>query len=267
MRPYFAFFRIRFIHSLQYRVAALAGLMTQFAWGFMLLLSYQAFHQAGPAGFPMTLPELSAYVWLQQAFLALYMTWFFESDIMESLRGGQIAYDLARPVDLYWRWFCRAAANRLAKAVLRSAPILVVALLLPEPLRLPLPPGPAELLLFLLSTLLGLGVVVACSMFVYISGFYTLSVMGIRILFMVVVDFLAGAILPLPFFPEGAQRVLQLLPFAAMQNLPLRLYSGNIAGAAAAQGIALQLFWLAALCWLGHRWMARSLDRVIVQGG
>jgi ABC-2 type transport system permease protein len=39
MRPYRALFRIRFTNSLQYRVAAFAGLATQFAWGFMYILA------------------------------------------------------------------------------------------------------------------------------------------------------------------------------------------------------------------------------------
>ena len=33
MRKYQAFFRIRFINTLQYRSAAIAGMATQLAWG------------------------------------------------------------------------------------------------------------------------------------------------------------------------------------------------------------------------------------------
>ncbi|AGI39710.1 hypothetical protein Clst_1656 [Thermoclostridium stercorarium subsp. stercorarium DSM 8532] len=35
MKKYISFFRIRFINGLQYRSAAYAGIMTQFAWGSM----------------------------------------------------------------------------------------------------------------------------------------------------------------------------------------------------------------------------------------
>ena len=47
----------------------------------------------------------------------------------------------------------------------------------------------------------------------------------------------------------------------------LCLYSGHIAGAEAAQGIALQVFWAAALILLGRALMKRALKRVTVQGG
>ena len=52
-----------------------------------------------------------------------------------------------------------------------------------------------------------------------------------------------------------------------MQNAPLRIYSGDIAGAAAWQVIALQLFWLVFMCVAGKLLMHRALKQVVVQGG
>ena len=61
--------------------------------------------------------------------------------------------------------------------------------------------------------------------------------------------------------------ILEMLPFAAMQNMPLRIYSGNIAGVEALKGIAFQVFWLAALMIVGRITMGRAMKKVIVQGG
>jgi len=71
----------------------------------------------------------------------------------------------------------------------------------------------------------------------------------------------------LPFFPDGFRHVAQALPFAAMQNMPLRIYSGNISGADALYGIIFQLCWLAVLLALGKLWMGATLKKVVVQGG
>ena len=46
MRKYLAFFRLRFSMDLQYRAAAFAGVITQFAWGTMEILMFRAFYQA-----------------------------------------------------------------------------------------------------------------------------------------------------------------------------------------------------------------------------
>jgi len=267
MKMYGALFRIRFINALQYRAAALAGMATQFAWGFMEIFAFSAFYRANPAAFPMEFSQTVSYIWMQQAFLALFMMWFWENDIANSITEGSISYEMVRPVDLYSRWFCQAAANRLARSLLRCAPILIVALIVPEPYRMSLPPNVWQLFLFMLSAALSLGVVVSFSMLMYISLFYTLSPMGVRLIVAVLSDFLAGGTVPLLFFPEPVRAVAELLPFASMQNMPLRIYSGNITGADALYGIILQVFWLAVLLLIGRFTMSRALKKVIVQGG
>jgi len=267
MRKYFAIFRIRFVNTLQYRAAALAGLSTQFAWGFMLIISFSAFYHTNPYAFPMEFSHTVSFIWIQQAFLALFASWFWDDDIANSITEGSIAYDLVRPISLYGKWFSTSAARRLARATLRCMPILVLAFILPAPFRLTLPPSLLQFGLFILSTTLGLGVVVAFAMLVYTSLFYTISPSGIRIMVMVIGDFLSGGIVPLPFFPAQIRNVVELLPFASMLNMPARIYSGNIAGAEALNGILLQCFWLIALVFIGNLITRRALKRVIVQGG
>ena len=267
MNKYLAITRIRFSNSLQYRAAAVAGMVTQFAWGFMEIFAFSAFYKANPAAFPMEFSQTVSYIWIQQAFLALFMMWFFESEIFSSVANGSIAYELARPVDLYNRWFCQSAANRLARAALRCMPILLVAFIVPQPYRMSLPPSLGQFVLFLLSASLSFCVVISFSMLIYISTFYTLSPIGIRLIAAVLSDFLAGATIPLPFFPEPFRQIAQWLPFASMQNMPLRVYSGNIAGAEAVQGVLIQIAWFVVLVIIGKLLMKNALKKVVVQGG
>jgi ABC-2 type transport system permease protein len=252
---------------LQYRAAALAGVATQFAWGFMLILAHLAFARANPAAYPMEFSQTVSYLWIQQAFLSLFAPWVFDGEIFAAITSGDIAYELVRPMDLYGKWFCHAAASRLARTALRCLPIFAVAFFLPPPFAMALPADLSRLLLFLASAALAWGVVVAFSLLVYALTFYTLSPVGLQILAVSVVDFLAGGIVPLPFFPEPFRGAAEWLPFAAMQNMPLRVYGGGVAGVAAARGLGLQVFWLCALVALGRLLMARALRKVVVQGG
>ena len=267
MNTYLALIKMRFVNGLQYRVAAVAGIVTQFAFGFMFILQHMAFYRSNPAAFPMQISEVSSYIWMQQAFLMMLSTWFFDTDILNAITGGQIAYELARPMDLYGKWFCQVIATRTARTALRCLPVIFVGLMLPQPYRLVLPPHILQLLLFVLSLILALGVIVAFGMLMYIATFYTMSATGTRIIAGVLADFMAGAIIPMPFFPDGFRQVAQLLPFAAMQNMPLRIYSGNIAGMDAVGGILFQLFWFVVLFTAGKFWMGKTLKKVIVQGG
>jgi len=267
MSTYFSLVKMRFINGLQYRAAALAGIVTQFAFGFMFISMYLAFYRTNPSAFPMGISEVVSYIWMQQAFIMLFVTWFFEGEIFSAITSGQIAYELARPMDLYSKWFSQCVASRMSRTVLRCLPILIIGFILPEPYRLMLPPDAVQLLLFFLSSVLTLGVVVSFSMLIYITTFYTMSPLGIRLIGAVLADFMAGQIIPLPFFPAGFRQVAELLPFAAMQNMPLRIYTGNISGTDALLGILLQIFWLIALFIIGKIWMRGTLKKVIVQGG
>jgi ABC-2 type transport system permease protein len=175
MRAYLSFFRIRFINGLQYRVAAYAGIATQFSWGFMFIMLYLTFYETNPAKAPMEFSELASYIWLNQAFLALFMTWFLDNDIFNLISSGNVAYELCRPLDLYGLWFSRNCAVRLSKAVLRCFPILVVASFLPEPYRFTLPGSVTESVLFVVSMALAFIVVVSYCMLIYIHFLYCVA--------------------------------------------------------------------------------------------
>ncbi|NLM11937.1 MAG: ABC transporter permease [Clostridiaceae bacterium] len=267
MKKYISFFKIRFINGLQYRVAAYAGIATQIAWGFMHILIFKAFYKGDPHSFPMEFSQLSSYIWLQQAFLALFMSWYFDNDIFMTITSGNIAYELSRPMDLYSMWFTKNLAVRLSRAVLRCLPVLLVALLLPEPYGIAPPVSLFGFFMFIITMVLAFLCVVAFSMFIYIIVFYTLSPMGVRVVATSLIEFLTGSIIPLPFFPKKLMKIVSLTPFASMQNLPFRIYSGNIAGREMLFGVLLQLFWVIILILSGRLWMARALKKVVVQGG
>ena len=122
-------------------------------------------------------------------------------------------------------------------------------------------------MLFLVTGTLGFLVTVAFFMLVYALTFYTISPSGLRILVSSAVEFFAGAIIPLPFFPERLRDVFELLPFAAMQNVPLRIYSGSMSAEEMERAIALQVFWLIALVAVGRGLCTAALRRMTVQGG
>ena len=85
MKKYWSFFKMRLMAELQYRAAALAGMSTQLVWGAMEILLYRAFWLDSPEKCPMGMEALSSYIWLQQAFLALFAMWIWEGDIVESV--------------------------------------------------------------------------------------------------------------------------------------------------------------------------------------
>lgn len=267
MKKYVSFFRLRFSMGLQYRVAALAGVATQFVWGGLYIMMFRAFYESDAASFPMSFSATASYIWLQQAFFYLFATWMMENEIFDSILNGNISYELCRPINIYNMWFSRSVANRLSGAALRCFPVLIIAVLLPKPYGMNAPASLLHFLLFIVTMLLGLGVTVSFCTMIYILAFFTLSPQGLRILFLSVIDLFAGALIPIPFFPKQMQHVLELLPFASMQNVPLRIYSGSMSVPQMQKAIVLQIFWLITVTTIGKLLYRVAEKRVTVQGG
>ena len=117
--------------GLQYRAAALSGVVTQIVWGLIECLTFRAFQQADPSAYPMAFSATVSYIWLREAFFSAFRTWQTDGEVFDSIMDGGIAYELCRPVSIYNMWFARTVASRISMAALRSIPLLMVAFLLP----------------------------------------------------------------------------------------------------------------------------------------
>jgi ABC-2 type transport system permease protein len=183
-----------------------------------------------------------------------------------------VAFELVRPVDLYWMWFARTLAFRTARASLRCTPILVLAMaIFPfiglERWALPLPPTPGAGALFFCS-LFGLVLLsTAITMLLHVNLLHALTGLGANQIMPSLVFLLSGLTVPLPFYPDWLQPFLQLQPLRGLGDVPYRIYTGHIGLAAGVRDVLQQLAWSAALIALGRWLLARATRRIVVQGG
>lgn len=263
MKPFLAVFRVRFRLLLQYRAAALAGVITQITWGFLLTMGLAAFYRAAKTTPPMPLNQIFSYIWLGQAMYAL-LPFFPEGETRALMRTGNVAYELLRPVDTYALWFARAIALRSAPTLLRSLPLFALALLF---FGLE-PPASATAGAASGAALVGaLALSAAITVLAGTSLFWTISGEGVTQLLPVGVLLLSGNVLPLPLFPAWAQPLLALQPFRGIIDAPFRLYTGNIPVSDFGAVVAHQWIWVVILVLLGRFAMRRGMRRVVVQGG
>lgn len=264
MRAFLALARTALRQQMQYRSAALAGVATQLAFGFLLASVYQAFYAGGSGQGDLTLAQTVGYVWLSQGTYRM-MPWSGLRDIDAMMRDGRIAFELARPRDLFSMWYGRAMSLRTAPLLINLPLMLLAALLLPGDfrLRLALPMLPLGALSLLL------GMLVSAAMTTILTGtyFWTVSGQGINRFLPMIGAFLAGTILPLGLLPAGLREALRLLPFASMLDTPLRILIGAVDAGAALRVVGLQLFWLAVLAALGRAVVGAGARKCMVQGG
>lgn len=267
MKQYITFFRMSLMKGLQYRIAAIAGMSTQFFFGMLFIMIFEAFYKGSSQAQAISLEELVQVVWLQQSFLLFIMLWYRDAELYNMISTGNIAYELCRPTNLYNYWYARLIGQRISGALLRFLPILLIASLMPAPYNLTLPPDFMTFILFLITLILGLILIIAISMFIYISVFYTLSPTGSMLLFAVFGEFFAGLTIPIPLMPKTLQVITYCLPFRYTSDLPFRIYAGNIGTKEAVISIGVQVMWIVVTILLGKYWMQNALKRVVIQGG
>jgi ABC-2 type transport system permease protein len=272
-RPYVAAFSARFLLMLQYRAAAIAGFLTQCWWGAIKIMVYAAFFRASAASVhpSMTLAQVATYTWLNQGLLAL-MPWGCDPEVALAMRTGVVMYDRLRPVDAYSYWYARAAAFMTSRALPRSILMVLVAgvgmrLLGFRELSWAPPANAGQGALFVLSLVLMVSLSSAFMMLLNIAVVVTLNDRWVSQSMNPLLVVLSGSLVPLALYPDWAQRALFLQPFAGVVDIPFRIYSGNLVGALAYEGLALQLLWTVVLVLVGRMWMEHVMQRLEVQGG
>ena len=263
MRAYLHVFRMRLRMELQYRGAALGGIICQLFFGLILIALYRALYAVKPQEVPIG--HITTYVWLQQAFFRMLLA--SDPDLADKIRTGGIAYDLCRPLHLYGYYYSRILAQKLVGSLVRAVPMLVLACLLPEGWGLILPAGFPALLLSLLALLAGLLCVSALENITMAFTMRTLDPRGMQALMNMLMMIFAGNILPLTLFPDSWQPVITRLPYAQLLDAPIRLYTGDWPASAAPGILLLQVGWTAVLAAAGILFWRKNQRRMIVQGG
>ncbi|WP_340561260.1 ABC transporter permease [Streptomyces sp. GSL17-111] len=249
-----------------YRVATVAGVVTNTVFGFILAYTFTALWSERPRLGGYELPQALAFVWIGQALLAAtaLMGGGAENELQGRIRSGDVAVDLYRPADLQLWWLAadlgRAAFQLLGRG---AVPLAVGALAFP----LALPTTPLPWLLFLTSVALGVVVGFALRYLVVLTSFWLLDGSGVSAMSGLLGVFFSGMLLPLTLFPGAFGETVRLLPWSSMLQVPADVLLGVRQGADAARGLGFQALWALALLGAGRLVQRAAIRRVVVQGG
>ncbi len=267
MKSYLSYFKLRLITSLQYRAAALAGIAAQVFFGIIFIFVYLAFFESGSGNAPMQVKELVNYLWLNQMFFAIVCMWHKERDLFQLIKSGNIAYELCRPQNIYWMWYVKTLASRVASVSLRCLPVMIIAFLLPKPYGLTLPPNLDSFILFLIAFIIGVFLSNAIIMLFHVITFFTLDEKGITNIITAIADILSGLVVPILFFPKFLQIISNYLPFRYVSDFAFRIYSGSIIYNEALPGMIVEIFWVIIITIIGLLITKVATKKLVVQGG
>lgn len=266
MNSYLNYFKLRLATELQYRSAAIAGILTQVFFGFVYIMIYLAFYESN-GNSPMPWKDLVTYLWLQQAFFSLTYPTIIDKEFVNIIKNGNLAYELIRPENYYIKYYVKFIARRLVRSLLKFSPIIIIGFLLPYPYKMSFPHSTTNFILFIISLFTSLILSNSLSLIVHLFIMFTMEERGIMGAYTVIAGLFMGSIVPLPLLPNIINKVAYLLPFRYIEDLPFRIYSNNIIIPNGIILILISLIWIIITTYLGYKLSKIALRKAVIQGG
>lgn len=263
MRIYYELALRAFRQLFAYQAAMLAGIFTNSVFGVLLSGVYTALYASQDAGASVagfTSDQTLTYVWIGQAIIAPVMIWGWW-EIIKTIRTGDVVTDMLKPMSFFGYWLSRDLGRAAGHMLLRGIPTLAVGAMLYD---LVYPDSPARWGAFLLSVWFAVIVSFCFRFMMNLWGFWVLDHRGIAGITMVLAGALSGHLLPLAWYPDPIRDVLNILPFRAIVMLPVEIWLGQVT---IAEGLGLQLFWIAVMSLLAYAFLSIAERKVVVQGG
>ena len=267
MKSYLTYFKLRVITNLQYRTSAIAGILTQLFFGFVFIMMYLAFYESNDTSNVMNWNQLVSYLWLQQAFFALTYPFAKDNDLLDMIKNGNLAYELVRPQNFYFKFYIKMVAERFVSTLLRFLPVILIGLILPKAYNLSLPYSFGNFILFIISLICACLLITSLSLIIHIITMFTLESRGVITTYSTIAEVFMGAIIPLPFFPKWLETISKYLPFRFISDFPYRIYSNSIAFNEGISLLFLSIFWIIITVIIGIHISNVALKKAVIQGG
>lgn len=248
--------------ALSYRADYLFNLVGLLLQVFLLTVVWRSVYADRSSVAGIDLPAQVAYSTFGSVQYWLFTPWTF-SVVPERVRTGRIAVDLVRPLP-----FLGQVTAAQVGITAGMAPFAVVAL--PVAVLIGGAAAPASAtaaVAYAVSLVLAYGISMLLASVVGMLAFWTTEVSGVFMLYRMIGQFLAGALVPLWFMPGWLAGIAHALPFQATSYTPLAIYLGRDAGARLWLDLAVQAGWLLVVGLVLRLVWSRALRRVTAQGG
>lgn len=262
LTPYFAYAKKCFLGRSAYRFDHLMNILSTCLQIFIFWEIYRALYGGNTQVDGITLPMVATNFILSMGLGEVFSVndYFFP----DKIHDGSIATEMLRPISVPGRMIAESAGNALFNLIFRFVPALVVTLLT---IGMSAPAGAGMFALFLLSALLGYGVLWVISFTVQMSAFWFVNVWSITTIKKVFINVFSGLMIPLWFMPAWMEGVLRFTPFSSIYFTPVQIYLGQLTYREIALKCAVQVVWIL-LIYLAGDWLwKRGQKKLVVQGG
>lgn len=257
--------KMSFLESTVYRTYFLLTIFSNAIYMVIMYFLWDAIFAGVDGGIinGMTFKQTFIYLALAGTISSIIVS-FTEWNMSHDIQTGNVAVWFVRPISYQSKLMSKAAGDIMTSFIIMFLPSFILVYFLSDgyiKLGVNIP-------LFLIAFIIAAAINIFIDFLIGILSFFTESVWGISIMKETVVMLLAGAVIPLAFFPEPIRTVLEFLPFQAIYNLPLQILTNT--GYSAYDYIsklAIQLFWLIILFLITKLCYKKASRHIIVNGG
>ncbi len=258
-----SFARVGAVNVMAYRLRYYTGIVTYFIYVSIYYFIWKAVLAHGDSIEGFNFSQMLTYIAVGWIIRSFYFN-NIDQEIAYQVQEGKLAMDLIKPVNTQLMYVAEAFGQSCFRLILLTVP---TALLLWVVFPVRLPAGPVNLAGFLLSVLLSFFLVAGINFCVGTFALRLKSILGLLRAKYFLLELFSGLLIPITFFPEWAQQILNLLPFPYISFAPVMIYLGKTEGVDILRTLSIQAFWVLVLLLAGHFLWQWSSKKITIQGG
>ena len=263
MKSYFFISKIKIQTALAYRFNVISTILIQCLIMYAMSCFWIAAYDGTQTVAGVSQQDMITYTTIS-VIIGNLLTIGVQRRIENGVRTGSVALDMLKPVCIYGIYLAEDIGDAIAALFQKAVPLALVGTLL---FGAPKPASLLHFILFLFSFVIGYLINWILAALLGLCAFKTLKLGPLANVKGFIMKLLSGSIFPLWFFPVGFRKVLELLPFMYIYQLPLGIYIGQYTMEEIAFRTGLQLFWCAVLWLLFDVLQKKMAAAVLVQGG
>jgi ABC-2 type transport system permease protein len=262
-RVYAEFVRVGFVNTLAYRLRYYTGIVTYFIYVSVYYFIWKAIylHSAEIEGFDFS--QILTYIAVGWIIRSFYFN-NIDQEMAYQVIEGRLAMDLIKPVNTQLMYMAQALGESLFRLGLLTVPTALV-LLLVYPIRRP--SSGLQFVGFFTSVILSFFIVAGINFAIGTFAIRLKSILGLLRAKYFLLELFSGLLIPISFFPEIFQKILNFLPFQYISYIPVLIYLGKLKGLEILRALGIQIFWVFALLAIGDAMWRWSSRKITIQGG
>lgn len=260
-----SFARQAFHNTAVYRFDFWLRIVNNFVWMFSSYWLWIALYHQDVLVFNVSLKQMLTYAILSSVLgISIRPGGRVAYQISTKVKSGEIVMDMLKPLDFQFHMLARNMGETLFFSATLGIPSFIVGYFF---LGMQPPSSLLVGLAFLLSLILGYGIMFSLNYLLGLIAVFTIDIRNISWAYDAIVNFLSGSYVPLWLFPGFLYKLADALPFKCILYIPLSIYISKLELTEITKGIGIQFVWLIILVMLGRCIWHRANKHIIVQGG